>query len=57
MTTMIHELLNDERGASMAEYALLLALIAVACIAAISSLRDSVIGVFDRASTALGSAT
>ena len=37
----------DEQGASMAEYALLMALIAVATIGAIVALRDQIITIFN----------
>jgi len=54
--TIVRELLKDESGASMAEYAMLLALIAVACIGAVTALRNQIIGVFDSSATALGAA-
>ena len=53
---LVHEFLMDEKGASMAEYAMLLALIAVATIGAVTALRDQIIGVFNASATALGNA-
>ena len=38
--TFAHRVVRNERGASMVEYALLLALIAVACITAVSLLGN-----------------
>ena len=46
----------DEQGASMAEYALLMALIAVATIGAITALRDQIITIFNDATTTLSTA-
>jgi len=54
--TIVREFLSDEKGASMAEYALLLALIAVGTIGAVTVLRNQIIGVFDRTSTGLEAA-
>ncbi|RMD84855.1 MAG: Flp family type IVb pilin [Candidatus Dadabacteria bacterium] len=47
------QLWKDETGASMAEYAMLLALIAVATIGAVTALRDQIIAVFNASTTAL----
>ena len=52
----VRELVKDEQGASMAEYAMLLALIAVATIAAIQGLRNQIIAVFNKSASTLGSA-
>ena len=38
---------RDEKGASLAEYGLLLALIAVVCIAAVSLLGTTITGMFN----------
>ena len=46
-------LLKEEQGASMAEYALLLALIAVATIGALQVLSGQIVGVFERAGDAI----
>ena len=56
MTKFVSELYADETGATMAEYAMLLALIAVATIAAVTALRDQIIAVFNRAASTLGTA-
>jgi Flp pilus assembly pilin Flp len=50
---VLKQLLSDEQGASMAEYALLLALIAVATIGALQVLQGQIVGVFDRVGTAI----
>jgi pilus assembly protein Flp/PilA len=50
MTTMIDvakQFGRDEEGASLAEYGLLLALIAVVCIAAVSLLGTSITSMFN----------
>ena len=54
--SVFKELIVDETGASMAEYAMLLALIAVACIGAVTALRNQIIAVFNASATALGNA-
>jgi Flp pilus assembly pilin Flp len=53
---VLKNLVNDEQGASMAEYALLLALIAVATIGALQVLQGQIVGVFERAGDALDTA-
>lgn len=45
---------TDERGAVMAEYGLLLALIAVMIIAALVAFRDSIFGAFNDATEQMG---
>lgn len=50
---MIKTLIRDDSGASLAEYALLLALISVAVIGAITGLRDAVVSQFERAASTL----
>ena len=45
---------DGERGASLVEYALLLALIAMVCIAAVSSLGDTTSASFSEAVSELG---
>jgi Flp pilus assembly pilin Flp len=52
----LKRLVFEEDAASMAEYALLLALIAVATIGALQVLQGQIVGVFDRAGTALSGA-
>jgi pilus assembly protein Flp/PilA len=44
---------KSEEGASMGEYALLLALIAVALVAAITAFRNEIIGIFNSATSTL----
>lgn len=45
---------SREEGAGLAEYALLLVLIAVACILALTALGGQISAVFDQITTALG---
>ena len=47
---------NEEEGQGMVEYALILALIAVACIGVLSALRGGIEGIFNKANTELGTA-
>jgi pilus assembly protein Flp/PilA len=47
---------KDESGASMVEYGLLVALIAVVCITVITTLGTNLQGKFDTAGQAVGSA-
>jgi Flp pilus assembly pilin Flp len=49
-------LLKDEQGATMAEYALLLALIAVATIGALQILHGQIVGVFQASGDAIDAA-
>jgi len=51
---LIGRLAFDEQGASMAEYAMLLALITVATLGAVSALRDQIIAVFNTSAATLG---
>jgi Flp pilus assembly pilin Flp len=53
---MIRALIHDETGASMAEYAMLLALIAVATIGAVQALRTQIVAVFNTSASTLGAA-
>ncbi len=55
--TMIKNFINDEQGASMAEYAMLLALIAVATIGAVTALRTQIQTVFIDSANRLGGET
>ena len=52
----IIKFIREEEGASMAEYALLVGLIAVALIGAITAFRGSIIGTFTRVTNALNTA-
>ena len=45
--------IRDEEGASLAEYGLLLALIAVVCLAAITALGGKISGMFSDVSTSI----
>ena len=54
---MIQKIINffkDEEGATMVEYALMLALIAIVCILAVTALGTSAKGKFNESVTALG---
>ena len=51
----IHTRIKDERGASLVEYALLLALIAVVCIAAITFIGEKADESFSETGSALDS--
>ena len=51
LNKMLKRFIKDERGLEGSEYALLLALIAIAIIAAITLLRDSIRNAFTRASS------
>jgi Flp pilus assembly pilin Flp len=53
MTDILRRLGNDESGQDMAEYALLLALIALLLVVVIGAFRDAVGAKFDAASSAL----
>ena len=54
---LIQTFWKDEQGASMAEYALLMALIAVATIGAITALRDQIITIFNSATSTMATAS
>lgn len=54
MTALMKNLWNDESGATMVEYALMVALIAVVCIAAVTVIGTSAKAKFNSAATALG---
>lgn len=56
MKKMISRLIVEEQAASMAEYALLLALVSVAVIGALQILQGSIVDVFTQASTDIESA-
>jgi Flp pilus assembly pilin Flp len=53
---LISELVHEESGAAMAEYAMLLALITVAVIGAVSLLRNGIIAAFNRGASTLQAA-
>lgn len=52
--TLIRSRITDERGASLVEYALLLALIAVVCIGAITLIGNSASNKLSSAGSAIG---
>lgn len=53
----LKKLLKNEKGAAVTEYALLIALIAIAVIAAIILLRDELVNVFTYIANELGANT
>lgn len=54
MKNFITRLVSEEDGATMVEYALMVALIAIAAILAVQGLSSAINGKFGEASTALG---
>ncbi len=54
MIARIKELFKDEEGATMVEYALMLALIAAVCIAIVTSLGTAADTKFGEVNTAMG---
>ena len=54
LSAWITSRIDDERGASLVEYALLVALIAVVCIAAVTALGRSASGKFSQVDSAIG---
>ncbi|MGE5422835.1 MAG: Flp family type IVb pilin [Ignavibacteriales bacterium] len=53
MLEMLKRLVSEEEGQGMAEYGLILALIAIAVIAAVSGIGDQLMAKFTEVSTAL----
>jgi pilus assembly protein Flp/PilA len=53
MKDLMRTFWNDESGQDLAEYGLLLALIAVVVAVAIIAFRDQIVGAFGRATTVL----
>lgn len=53
LLSIVHERSNEERGAVATEYAVLLALIAVAMVVAITALGDQIIVAIDAATDAI----
>ena len=45
---------QEEKGQGLTEYGLILALIAILCVAALTGLKDAIVGVLDEVSGALG---
>lgn len=56
MKSLMKKFLNDESGATMVEYAILVALISIAAITTIIMVGDKVDDAFDRVQTELASA-
>ena len=56
MTKLIQKLWKDEEGATMVEYGLMVALIAVVCIVAVTALGGNVSAKFTEVSDAIGAA-
>ena len=56
MTEMMNWIANEEEGQGMVEYALILALIAIAAISILPSIGEKVLGIFTKANTALETA-
>ena len=50
---MLKKFVKDERGLEASEYALLLALIAIAIVAAVGLLKDAIEGKFEDAATVI----
>jgi Flp pilus assembly pilin Flp len=50
-------LVNEEKGAVMAEYAMLLAMLADALIGAITLLRDQIVAIFNKTASTLQAAS
>ncbi len=48
--------IKDEDGATAIEYGLIAALVAVACIGALTAMGDSLVGIFEEVSTKLDTA-
>ena len=53
MTEMMNWIANEEEGQGMVEYALILALIAIAAIAILPSIGDKIKGIFTKVDDAL----
>lgn len=53
LSTFAHHLLAEEEGQDLVEYALLVSLISLACVASIGSLAGAITGVFTSISTSL----
>ena len=51
MKKLIRNFFRDDKGATMIEYALMVLLIATACVAAVASLGNTVLGLFTPVTT------
>ena len=56
MKNLVNRLVRQEEGQDLIEYSLLAALIAVACIAAMTALATDIKGIFAKIGTALANA-
>ena len=54
MDNIFANLRKDEKGVTTVEYAIMLALVALAIATAAPNIRDSVLGIFNDTATALG---
>lgn len=57
MSKFFTTFLNDESGASAAEYALILAIVGIGIVAAASALKGEIAGAMNRTATAINSAS
>ena len=57
MKEMMNWIANEEEGQGMVEYALILALIAIAAISILPSIGEKILGIFTKANGALETAT
>ncbi len=57
MMNLLKRLVKEESGQALTEYGLIIALIAILIIAALTGLKDSIAGVFQRISDQLNGAT
>ena len=57
MSKFFTTFLNDESGASAAEYALILAIVGIGIVVAAQGLRDQISAAMDRAATKINSAS
>jgi Flp pilus assembly pilin Flp len=53
---LIQTLANEETGASMAEYAVMLAIIAVGVVSAVGLFRDQIVSIFNSSASGLANA-
>ena len=56
-TSIVARLMNEDEAASAVEYGLITAVIAVALIAALVLFKNEIVGMFNRAGTAVKAAT
>ena len=57
MKEMMNWIANEEEGQGMVEYALILALIAIAAITVLPGIGEKILGIFTKADNALETAT